>query len=156
MVLLHTTVLKLLKKPKEKNLKNGLTVTPTDMFIEYKDSPLPHAVIKNYFNEQELAEVWQEINFLTSYTDQRILDLPHKDLRRARAAALNMIPTSTGAAKAIGKMIPELNGKLDGIAVRVPTPTVSLLDLVAVFDFPQSITCSIKNWNVSHKVLAET
>jgi glyceraldehyde 3-phosphate dehydrogenase len=66
-----------------------------------------------------------------SYTnDQKILDLPHKDLRRARAAALNMIPTSTGAAKAIGKMIPELNGKLDGIAVRVPTPTVSLLDLV--------------------------
>ena len=66
-----------------------------------------------------------------SYTnDQKILDLPHKDLRRARAAAINMIPTSTGAAKAIGKIIPELNGKLDGIAVRVPTPTVSLLDLV--------------------------
>jgi glyceraldehyde 3-phosphate dehydrogenase len=66
-----------------------------------------------------------------SYTnDQKILDLPHKDLRRARAAALNMIPTSTGAAKAIGKMIPELNGKLDGIAVRVPTPVVSLLDLI--------------------------
>ncbi len=66
-----------------------------------------------------------------SYTnDQKILDLPHKDLRRARAAGLNIIPTSTGAAKAIGKMIPELNGKLDGIAVRVPTPTVSLLDLI--------------------------
>jgi len=66
-----------------------------------------------------------------SYTnDQKILDLPHKDLRRARAAAVNMIPTSTGAAKAIGKMIPELNGKLDGISIRVPTPTVSLLDLV--------------------------
>jgi len=66
-----------------------------------------------------------------SYTnDQRILDLPHKDLRRARAAAMNIIPTSTGAAKAIGKMIPDLNGKLDGIAMRVPTPTVSVLDLV--------------------------
>jgi glyceraldehyde 3-phosphate dehydrogenase len=66
-----------------------------------------------------------------SYTnDQKILDLPHKDLRRARSAGLNMIPTSTGAAKAIGKMIPALNGKLDGIAVRVPTPTVSLLDLI--------------------------
>ncbi len=66
-----------------------------------------------------------------SYTnDQRILDLPHKDLRRARAAAINMIPTSTGAAKAIGKMIPELNGKLDGISIRVPTSTVSVLDLV--------------------------
>jgi len=66
-----------------------------------------------------------------SYTnDQRILDLPHKDLRRARAAAINMIPTSTGAARAIGKMIPELNGKLDGISVRVPTSTVSVLDLI--------------------------
>ena len=66
-----------------------------------------------------------------SYTnDQRILDLPHKDLRRARAAALNLIPTSTGAAKAIGNVIPELKGKLDGIAIRVPTPTVSILDLI--------------------------
>ena len=66
-----------------------------------------------------------------SYTnDQKILDLPHKDLRRARAAALNIIPTSTGAAKAIGKMIPELVGKLDGISMRVPTPTVSALDLI--------------------------
>jgi len=66
-----------------------------------------------------------------SYTnDQRILDLPHKDLRRARAAALNIIPTTTGAAKAIGKVIPELKGKLDGMAIRVPTPTVSILDLI--------------------------
>jgi len=66
-----------------------------------------------------------------SYTnDQRILDLSHKDLRRARAAALNIIPTSTGAAKAIGRVIPELKGKLDGIAIRVPTPTVSIVDLV--------------------------
>ena len=66
-----------------------------------------------------------------SYTnDQKILDLPHKDLRRARAAALNIVPTSTGAAKAIGKMIPELIGKLDGIALRVPTPVVSILDLI--------------------------
>lgn len=66
-----------------------------------------------------------------SYTnDQRILDLPHKDLRRARAAGLSMIPTSTGAAKAIGKMIPEIDGKLDGISIRVPTPTVSVLDLI--------------------------
>lgn len=66
-----------------------------------------------------------------SYTnDQRILDLEHKDLRRSRAAALNIIPTTTGAAKAIGKVIPELKGKLDGIAFRVPTPTVSVLDLI--------------------------
>jgi len=65
-----------------------------------------------------------------SYTnDQRILDLPHKDLRRARAAALSIIPTSTGAAKAIGKVIPALDGKLDGLALRVPTPCGSLTDL---------------------------
>jgi len=68
-----------------------------------------------------------------AYTnDQRILDLPHKDLRRARAAALNIIPTTTGAARAIGNIIPELKGKLDGIAFRVPTPTVSVLDLICV------------------------
>ena len=66
-----------------------------------------------------------------SYTnDQKLLDLPHSDLRRARAAAVNMIPTSTGAAKAIGLVIPELKGKLDGVAVRVPTPNVSVVDLV--------------------------
>ncbi|UOD34920.1 type I glyceraldehyde-3-phosphate dehydrogenase [Deferribacteraceae bacterium V6Fe1] len=65
-----------------------------------------------------------------SYTnDQRILDLPHKDLRRARAAAVSMIPTSTGAAKAVGLVLPELKGKLDGMAVRVPTPNVSMVDL---------------------------
>jgi len=65
-----------------------------------------------------------------SYTnDQRILDLPHKDLRRARAAAMSMIPTSTGAAKAVGLVLPELRGKLDGLAIRVPTPNVSLVDL---------------------------
>ncbi|HKY04506.1 MAG TPA: type I glyceraldehyde-3-phosphate dehydrogenase [Blastocatellia bacterium] len=67
-----------------------------------------------------------------SYTnDQRLLDLPHSDLRRARAAALNIIPTTTGAAKAIGLVLPELKGKLDGISLRVPTPNVSVVDLVA-------------------------
>ncbi len=67
-----------------------------------------------------------------SYTnDQRILDLPHKDLRRARAAAMNMIPTTTGAAKAVGLVLPELKGRLDGMAIRVPTPNVSVVDLVA-------------------------
>lgn len=66
-----------------------------------------------------------------SYTnDQRILDLPHSDLRRARSAAVSQIPTTTGAAKAVGKVIPELKGRLDGISVRVPTPTGSLVDLV--------------------------
>jgi glyceraldehyde 3-phosphate dehydrogenase len=68
-----------------------------------------------------------------SYTnDQNVLDFPHKDLRRARAAAINMIPTTTGAAKAIGLVMPELKGKLDGYSLRVPTPDVSVVDLVAL------------------------
>ncbi|MBI5588216.1 MAG: type I glyceraldehyde-3-phosphate dehydrogenase [Deltaproteobacteria bacterium] len=72
-----------------------------------------------------------------AYTnDQKILDLPHKDLRRARAAALSMIPTSTGAAKAVSLVLPELKGKLDGLAVRVPVPTVSLVDLVVEVERP--------------------
>jgi glyceraldehyde 3-phosphate dehydrogenase len=72
-----------------------------------------------------------------SYTnDQNVLDFPHKDLRRARAAAINMIPTTTGAAKAIGLVMPDLKGKLDGYAMRVPTPDVSVVDLVAVLDKP--------------------
>ncbi|KKS69406.1 MAG: NAD-dependent glyceraldehyde-3-phosphate dehydrogenase [Parcubacteria group bacterium GW2011_GWA1_42_7] len=77
-----------------------------------------------------------EKGFMTtvhSYTnDQRILDLPHKDLRRARAAAQNIIPTTTGAAKTVGKVIPELEGKLDGLAMRVPTPVVSITDFVCI------------------------
>ena len=79
-----------------------------------------------------------DLGFMTkvhSFTnDQRILDLPHKDLRRARAAALSMIPTSTGAAKAIGLVMPHLKGRLDGIAVRVPTPDVSIVDLTATLN----------------------
>jgi glyceraldehyde 3-phosphate dehydrogenase len=72
------------------------------------------------------------MNTIHSYTnDQRILDLPHKDLRRARAAALNIIPTSTGAAKALALVIPELAGKFDGLSLRVPTPTVSVVDFTA-------------------------
>jgi glyceraldehyde 3-phosphate dehydrogenase len=67
-----------------------------------------------------------------AYTnDQSILDLPHKDLRRARAAAMSMIPTTTGAARAVGEVLPELKGKLDGMAIRVPTPNVSIVDLTA-------------------------
>jgi glyceraldehyde 3-phosphate dehydrogenase len=70
-----------------------------------------------------------------SYTnDQNLLDLPHKDLRRARAAALSIIPTTTGAALAVGEVLPELKGKLDGIAMRVPTPNVSVVDLAAMLD----------------------
>ena len=73
------------------------------------------------------------MNTIHSYTnDQRILDAPHSDLRRARSAAVSQIPTTTGAAKAVGKVIPELKGKLDGLAVRVPTPTGSLVDFVAI------------------------
>ena len=81
-----------------------------------------------------------ERGFMTtihSYTnDQRILDQPHKDLRRARAAALSQIPTTTGAAKAVGLVLPELKGKVDGISIRVPTPNVSLVDLVAIVKKP--------------------
>jgi glyceraldehyde 3-phosphate dehydrogenase len=70
-----------------------------------------------------------------SYTnDQQLLDLPHKDLRRARAAALSMIPTTTGAATAVGEVLPELKGKLDGFSMRVPTPNVSVVDLAAILD----------------------
>ena len=70
-----------------------------------------------------------------SYTnDQQLLDLPHKDLRRARAAALSIIPTTTGAALAVGEVLPELKGKLDGIAMRVPTPNVSCVDLAVLVD----------------------
>ncbi|PIV53684.1 MAG: type I glyceraldehyde-3-phosphate dehydrogenase [Elusimicrobia bacterium CG02_land_8_20_14_3_00_37_13] len=75
-----------------------------------------------------------------SYTnDQNILDFPHKDLRRARAAAVSIIPTSTGAAKAIGLVMPELKGKLNGLSIRVPTPNVSLVDLVAEIDRPVTV-----------------
>jgi glyceraldehyde 3-phosphate dehydrogenase len=75
-----------------------------------------------------------------SYTnDQRILDLPHKDLRRARAAAVSIIPTTTGAAKATGLVIPEVAGKIDGMAMRVPTPNVSIVDLVANVSRPTTV-----------------
>ncbi|MBI4460509.1 MAG: type I glyceraldehyde-3-phosphate dehydrogenase [Acidobacteria bacterium] len=87
-----------------------------------------------------------------SYTnDQRLLDLPHKDLRRARAAALSMIPTSTGAAKAVHLVIPELKGKLDGFAMRVPTPNVSVVDLVV---FVEKAT-SVEEVNAALKQAAE-
>ena len=88
-----------------------------------------------------------------AYTnDQKILDLPHSDLRRARAAAMNMIPTSTGAAKAIGKVIPELDGKLSGVAVRVPTPDGSLVDLTLTMN--REVTA--EEVNLAMKNAAET
>ncbi|GBD93933.1 glyceraldehyde-3-phosphate dehydrogenase [bacterium BMS3Abin05] len=87
-----------------------------------------------------------------SYTnDQRILDLPHKDLRRARAAALSMIPTTTGAAKAVGEVLPELNGKLNGMSIRVPTPNVSLVD--AVYELKKNVTA--EEVNAALKTAAE-
>jgi glyceraldehyde 3-phosphate dehydrogenase len=88
-----------------------------------------------------------------AYTnDQMILDAPHKDLRRARAAAVSQIPTTTGAAKTVGKVIPELAGKLDGIAIRIPTPTGSLVDLVA--NLKREVT--IEEINQAVKKAAET
>ena len=84
-----------------------------------------------------------------SYTnDQNVLDFPHKDLRRARAAALNMIPTTTGAAKAIGLVMPVLKGKLDGYSMRVPTPDVSVVDFVAILDKPtttEAVNAALKS-----------
>ena len=88
-------------------------------------APVAKVLLENFGIEQGLMTT------IHSYTgDQRLLDFPHKDLRRARAAALSMIPTSTGAAKAVALVLPELAGKLNGLAVRVPTPNVSLVDIV--------------------------
>ena len=96
-----------------------------------------------------------EKGFMTtihSYTnDQKILDAPHKDLRRARAAAISQIPTTTGAAKAVGLVIPELKGRIDGFSVRVPTPNVSLVDFVAVL----KRTAAAEEINAAFKSAAE-
>jgi glyceraldehyde 3-phosphate dehydrogenase len=110
---------------------------------EDKYSPVDHNIISNASCTTNclapVAKVIHEkfgirsaqMTTIHSYTnDQQLLDLPHKDLRRARAAALSMIPTSTGAAKAVALVLPELKGKFDGISVRVPTPNVSLVDVV--------------------------
>jgi glyceraldehyde 3-phosphate dehydrogenase len=110
---------------------------------EEKYDPAAHNIISNASCTTNclapLAKVVHEkfgirsaqMTTIHSYTnDQQLLDLPHKDLRRARAAALSMIPTSTGAAKAVALVLPELKGKFDGISVRVPTPNVSLVDVV--------------------------
>ena len=92
-------------------------------------APVAKVLLENFGLSQGLMTT------IHSYTgDQRLLDFPHKDLRRARAAALSMIPTTTGAAKAVALVLPELSGKLNGLAIRVPTPNVSLVDLVATVD----------------------
>jgi glyceraldehyde 3-phosphate dehydrogenase len=113
-----------------------------DFVIESTDNPEKHTIISNAscttnclapISKVILQKFGIKRAFMTtihSYTnDQHLLDLPHKDLRRARAASLSMIPTSTGAARALHLVIPELKGKVDGIAIRVPTPNVSLIDL---------------------------
>jgi glyceraldehyde 3-phosphate dehydrogenase len=114
---------------------------------EDKYDPSKHAILSNASCTTNclapLAKVLHEkfgikkgwMTTVHSYTnDQQLLDLPHKDLRRARAAALSIIPTTTGAALAVGEVLPELKGKLDGIAMRVPTPNVSVVDLAALLD----------------------
>jgi glyceraldehyde 3-phosphate dehydrogenase (phosphorylating) len=112
-----------------------------------KYDPVKHHIISNASCTTNclapLAKVLHEtfgirkgwMTTIHSYTnDQQLLDLPHKDLRRARAAALSMIPTTTGAAAAVGEVLPELKGRLDGFAMRVPTPNVSVVDLAALVD----------------------
>ena len=114
----------------------------TDMY-----DPAKHKIISNASCTTNclapLAKVLHErfgikkgwMTTIHSYTnDQQLLDLPHKDLRRARAAALSMIPTTTGAATAVGEVLPDLKGRLDGFAMRVPTPNVSVVDLAALVD----------------------
>ena len=92
-------------------------------------APVAKVLLENFGLQRGLMTT------IHSYTgDQRLLDFPHKDFRRARAAALSMIPTTTGAAKAVALVLPELSGKLNGLAIRVPTPNVSLVDLVATVD----------------------
>lgn len=104
--------------PKEHHIISNASCTTNCL------APVAKVLMDNFGIEKGL------MNTIHSYTnDQRILDLPHKDLRRARAAALSIIPTTTGAAKAVALVIPELEGKLNGFALRVPTPTVSIVDL---------------------------
>ncbi len=92
-------------------------------------APVAKVVLENFGLKSGLMTT------IHSYTgDQRLLDFPHKDLRRARAASLSMIPTTTGAARAVALVLPELSGKLNGLAIRVPTPNVSLVDLVATVE----------------------
>jgi glyceraldehyde 3-phosphate dehydrogenase len=128
---------------------------------EDKYDPAKHTVISNAscttnclapvvkVLHQEFGVLKGSMTTIHSYTnDQNVLDFPHKDLRRARAAALNMIPTTTGAAKAIGLVMPELKGKLDGYSMRVPTPNVSAVDLVAVVEKPtttEAVNAALKS-----------
>lgn len=127
--------------PKKHNIISNASCTTNCL------APLAKVLLDNFGIKRGLMTT------IHSYTnDQRILDLFHKDLRRARAAALSMIPTSTGAAKAIGSVIPELKGKLDGFAIRVPTPTVSLTDLTCEIEKD----ATVESVNTSFKKASET
>ena len=109
-------------------------------------APVAKVLLDNFGIERGLMTT------IHSYTnDQKILDLPHKDLRRARAAGMSMIPTTTGAAKAVSLVIPELKGRLDGMAIRVPTPNVSVVDLTAEL----SKSATVEEINASMKKASE-
>jgi len=127
--------------PKKHNIISNASCTTNCL------APMAKVLLDNFGVESGLMTT------IHSYTnDQRILDLPHKDLRRARAAAVSMIPTSTGAAKAIGEVLPELKGKLDGLAIRVPTPDVSLTDLTCIL----KKDATVESINEAFKKASET
>ncbi len=114
---------------------NDEVLKPTDQLISNASCTTNCLAPLAYVLHKEFGIVSGFMNTIHSYTnDQNLLDLPHKDLRRGRAAAVNIVPSSTGAAKAIGLVIPELNGKLDGLAVRVPTPDGSMVDLTCILE----------------------
>ena len=131
---------------------NDHTLKPTDVIVSNASCTTNCLAPLVKVLQDEFGVKWGLMTTIHSYTnDQRILDLPHSDLRRARAAAVSMIPTTTGAARAVGKVIPELNGKLDGMAVRVPTPDGSLVDLVA--ELEKDVT--VEEVNAAMKEAAE-
>jgi glyceraldehyde-3-phosphate dehydrogenase type I len=107
----------------------GLAKRPSHKALERQRLPRPHNSL--VYVQDKFGIVKGTMTTTHSYTgDQRLLDASHRDLRRARAAALNIVPTTTGAAKAVALVCPDVKGKLNGIALRVPTPTVSIVDLV--------------------------
>jgi glyceraldehyde 3-phosphate dehydrogenase len=127
--------------PKKHNIISNASCTTNCL------APMAKVIMDNFGIKSGLMTT------IHSYTnDQRILDLPHKDLRRARAAAVSMIPTSTGAAKAIGEVLPELKGKMDGLAIRVPTPNVSLTDLTCIVEKDSAV----ESVNEAFKKASET
>lgn len=131
---------------------NDHTLKPTDVIVSNASCTTNCLAPLVKVLQDKFGVKWGLMTTIHSYTnDQRILDLPHSDLRRARAAAVSMIPTTTGAARAVGKVIPELNGKLDGMAVRVPTPDGSLVDLVA--ELEKDVT--VEEVNAAMKEAAE-